>query len=133
MNYKVFFSPFVFMSIFLLGCEKKIEPEISLLGEWISEYEIMEDGTKNFDDPYAILVFEYSNGFILEENGQGSSIWNGAINGAFEWTKMDNKILMFVPGPNNSTSTFEFQISNVTNESMDFYSPKEHRYFLTRK
>ncbi len=120
------------LSICLLSsCEKTVE-EISILGKWESEYLLLEDGTKNFDPPYALLEFEYSDAFELLDDGIGKSYWFNAENGSFDWTFENGILTCKIPGPNNTIASFEFITSQLSERSMDFETPQGHTYHLIR-
>ncbi len=119
------------LAFIVLGCNK--DDNQTLIGEWGYEYELMDDGTKNYEHPYALLEYEYSDGFILKKDKSGNPIWNENINGEFEWTKNWNKLLLYVTRDDNSIDEFNFKISNVTNTSMFFETPKGHKYKMKKK
>lgn len=119
-----------------IGCENQdsnITPNNVIIGEWIYEYELMSDGTKNFDNPYALLEFTYSDGFILNEDGTGHSVWNEVINENFEWVFNNSKLTISVTRSDNSIDKFEYQISNMNESSMQFESPKGYKFMLRKK
>ena len=126
--------------ILIIGCKRDyiiddrvIEPELSIVGEWKYEYEILRDGTKELENPYAILEFEYSDGFILKENGTGNSLWNNSINGDFEWTDNGFKLKVSVERADNHIDQFEYNLSNLTENSMEFETPKGHKYLMIKQ
>lgn len=119
----------------ITSCKKDdnpIEPIPGVIGQWEYEYEILDDGTKVFDNPYALLEFEYSDGFILNDNNTGNSIWYDNINSAFEW-RMDNSTLIIsVTRTDNSIDSFEYQISNLDENSMEFETPIGYKYLMKK-
>ena len=120
----------------MASCEKKNEqvaPTPSLIGEWMFEYTILEDGSRNYDDPYALLEFEYSDGFILKENGQANSVWYQKVNGEFEWEKAGEQLIFSVTRPDNSVDTFTFEFSDLTLASLLLKTPKGHVYKMLKK
>ena len=124
------------VSIVITGCQKDepiVESSHELVGEWIYEYEIMEDGTKKFDNPYALLEFEYSDGFVLKEDGTGNSIWVGEINDDFEWIRDESRLFLQVRKSNGSVDEFVYGISNLTDISMRFSTPKGHIYRMKKR
>lgn len=117
----------------LLSCQKDeqiTKPELSIVGEWVYEYELLSDGTKDFDNPYALLEFEYSDGFILKENGTGNSVWNDVINNNFDWTSDNSKLIISLI---ESANIFEYKVSILTDETMFFETPKGHKYFMNKQ
>lgn len=122
--------------ILLTSCkkdEKKIEPTPSIVGQWVYEYELLSDGTKVFDNPYALLEFEYSDGFILNEDNTGNSVWYNDINGDFEWSSDNSILTISVTRSNGSIDKFEYQISDLNESSMGFESPKGHKYLMIKQ
>lgn len=132
-------SQILYLSLIVLligSCQKDdmaFEPKLSIVGEWKYEFEILSDGTKLFDNPYALLEFEYSDGFILKENGIGNPQWFNTINGDFEWLYDDFKLTISVTRSDNSIDQFEYIISNLTNSSMEFKTPKGHKYLMIKQ
>lgn len=113
--------------------EPMVESSHEIVGEWMYEYEIMEDGTKKFDNPYALLEFEYSDGFILKEDGTGNSIWFGEINDDFEWARDESRLFVHVAKSNGAVDEFVYGISNMTDTSMRFSTPKGHTYRMNKR
>lgn len=77
--------------LFFSACTKN-KIENNLIGTWEFEYEILKFGSKNYDNPAYLMNFEYSDGFILNEDGTGSTIWYGNQNSEFEWSSTKKKI-----------------------------------------
>lgn len=109
------------------------EPELSIIGEWEYQYQLLSDGTKDFDNPYALLEFEYSDGFILNEDHTGSSVWYDKINGSFSWTRNDMKLIITVSREDSSVDYFEYQISKLEESAMEFQSPNGSTYLMIKK
>lgn len=126
---------FIILVLGITSCqkEKPMNLENSLIGEWTHEYEITEEGLKNFDQPYALLEFNYSDGFILNEDGLGKSVWLESTNDDFEWEFNNPKLIFSLKRSDDTIDKFEFLISNLTENSLVINSPKEHKYFMTKK
>lgn len=122
----------------VICCQKddhKMDSTNEIIGKWIYEYELKSDGTKDFDNPYALLEFEYSDGFILNEEGTGSSVWYDSINGNFEWLSdnRNSKLIISVIRTDNSIDEFEYSMSILDENSMEFETPKGHIYRMNKK
>lgn len=126
---------------FLLGlmavaCTKSneiIDNELDLVGEWTYEYTIREDGSRDYDNPNALFDYNYGDGFILNDNHTGHSVWYDEINGDFEWLSTDSKLTISVWRFDKGIAEFEFELSNRTNSSMILDTPKGNRYLLHKK
>ena len=124
------------LSGFLFSCKKeKIGPSTSLIGKWKYEYEILKDGTKNHDNPYALLEFEYSDGLILHADKTGNSLWYDRINNPepFGWSFDDSKLKIVVSYSDGSSKEFEYSIINLKDNSMDFQTPKGSKYHMLKQ
>lgn len=135
---KIRFTILTFLSLLIvvIGCKKDseiIKPGLKIVGEWKYQYELLEDGTKEYKNPYALLDFEYSDGFILKENNLGHSVWYDKVNGNFEWTMNDSKLIFTVTKADNSVEDFEYQISNQKEDSMMFESLDGSHFFMIKK
>ena len=126
------------VSFLFLQCNvsepKEVDLETQLIGEWESQYEILSDGSKSYDNPYALLEFEYSDGFILKADNFGSTVWYDEVkDNYFEWEATESKLIISLVRSDNTIETFEFQIYDLEETSMLFESPKGHTYFMTKK
>lgn len=138
-------SPFIFTNcLYLIGLVllslsiscTKTDTDISesnLIGEWNYVYELLDDGTQIYDDPFALLEFNYSDGFRLNENNTGNSIWFDSINGDFEWVIQDDKLIFTITLDKDTIKDFEYTISDFNQNTMMFSTPKNHTYLLSRQ
>ena len=110
----------------LFSCQKEnIDPTSSLVGKWKYEYQILNDGSKSFNNPYALLEHTYNDGFILNSNQKGNTTISGSINDKeFEWAVNDSQLKIIVPYSDGSTKEFLYVISNLGENSMNFQAPK---------
>lgn len=125
------------VSVLLLNCsvsESKEDLESQLIGEWQFRYEILSNGSKEYDNPYALLEFDYSDGFILKADNTGKAVWFESVKDYdFDWNAMESTLSISLNRSNGSIDTFEYLISDLTETSMYFGSPKGHKYFMTKK
>lgn len=128
----IFFLCFIVLG--LCSCKKKIV-ENRLIGEWQCEYELLEDGTKDYADQYALLDWNYSDGFILYKDGTCQSTWLGVINSdKIEWSNSKDLLTIHVPRSNGEIEDFEYFISDVKKNSMFMeYQAKGYKYYLNKK
>ena len=124
-----FFIIFLLL-VCLFSCKKKTI-EDRLIGYWIPEYEILEDGTKKYSDNwYALLEFTYSEGFTLNDDGTGAVNKKGD---GFEWSNTKKKLTILVTHSNGNIEEFEYLITNVKKNNMDFETPKGHKYHMSKQ
>lgn len=136
MKSKLAFAPFFSLLILFNACKSQnqvIEPELEIVGHWKYQYELLSDGTKKYDNPYALLEFEYSDAFILKENNTGNSVWYDTINGNFEWISSDSILTIIVTRQDSSIDQFQYSISNLDEVSMEFQSPNGNKYFMVKQ
>lgn len=136
MKIQTLFFTIVVALILITSCQKddnQIESIPSVVGQWKYEYEILSDGTKVFDNPYALLEFEYSDGFILNDNNTGNSVWYDKVNGDFEWTTNNSILIISITKSDNSIDKFEYQISNLNEKSMELETPKGAKYLMKKQ
>lgn len=136
MRPKLLLLPTIVIFFLFSGCQSEdqiIEPELNILGHWKYQYELLNDGTKRYDNPYALLEFEYSDAFILKEDKSGNSIWFDTINGDFEWSNNNLELVITVTREDQSVDRFEYQISNLEEGSMEFESPNGSKYFMVKQ
>lgn len=126
-SYIFFVSALVFTS-----CNKTETTEELLWGQWNFTHAIQEDGSIDTQSPYSLVEFTYSDGFILTENHEGSTIWFEQVNENFQWSFADSKLKMTVLYDNQESNTFVFEIDELTHETMIFKTPKKHTYLLTK-
>lgn len=118
--------------LFFSSCKKqKIERDLT--GTWVYEYEIMEDGTKKYDNPYALMDFNYSDGFILNDDGSGSTIWYDNPNGDIEWSNTNNKLIIHGQYWNGELTDYEYSIEDVKSTSLIFENYKGHKYYMEKQ
>ena len=130
---KKIFLAISLLSICLFSCGKE-KIENRLIGEWKFESQILEDGTFRTDPPYALVEFEYSDGFILNKNNKGFTIWNELINGdEFSWSNTKKFLIIKVENSSGNTTEYEFKISNVENHSMNFETNEGKKYLLKKE
>lgn len=124
------------LPLVLFSCQKeKIDSSAYLIGQWEHEYTHLEDGSKKFDNPYALLEFDYSDGFILYENNTGHSWWMGRINNPkeFEWRYDDATLTISVSHPDGSNADFEFSLPSLSEHSMVINTPKGFTYSMKKQ
>ena len=63
---------------------------------------------------------------------KGHSIWFEKVNGDFEWIRMNTKLTITVTHHDSTIKQFEFQMSDLKNNSMIFETPKGYKYFLEK-
>lgn len=123
-------------SSFFLGCDSDedsiIDPYHQLLGYWKYEYELLDDGSKNYNNPYALLEFTYSDGFILEENKVGSSVWYDSINGEFNWEFKEGALILTVSYDDGAVKEFVHSLTEIRENTLIFNSLKGHTYFMRK-
>ena len=119
--------------LIISACNKPEKIKSHLEGTWVCEYEIMEDGSKNFSAPYALVDFNYSDGFTLNEDGTGSTMWYGAPNGDIEWSNTKEKLIIHDQYWNGELINYEYSIENVTSSSMEFENYKGHRFGMKKE
>jgi hypothetical protein len=122
------------LALGFFACKKKIV-ENNLVGEWKYEYRLLEDGTRDYQEPYALLGWNYSDGFILYEDGTGYSVWYDSINSdKFAWSNTRNLMTMQVTQPNNEIHEFDYTITEVKENSMFLEDVnKGNKYFMNKK
>jgi len=98
----------------------------SLQGAWTIEFGYKPDGSVDPNTSrYALLEFEYSDGFILKENDLCDVVWNDQINAKdLSWSYTEGKLLI---------KEHSFIVSNLQEDQMDFETPKGYRYHLIKK
>lgn len=119
--------------LLILSACKKNRIENNLIGTWECEYEILEDGTKDYDAPYAIMDFQYSDGFILNEDGTGSTIWYDVSNSEIEWSSTKNKLIIHNQYLAGELTDYEFSIKDVKSNSMVFENYEGHKFYVIKK
>lgn len=114
-----------------LSCKKGATPTDTLVGTWKYEYELKSDGTRDYGNPYALLQFEYSDGFILYDNGTGNTMWYDKINDPepFEWSYKSGKIRVEV---SNVPKAFEYGVANLKEGAMNF-TTGGREYYMTKR
>lgn len=120
--------------IMMSGCHQQpLGKQVEMYGQWACAYQLRDDGTKNFDSPYNLLEFEYSDGFILNADGSGKVVWYEKENGDFAWEKTGSKLVFQVMRTENNSENFEFKISDLTAKSMLLESPGGKQYVMEKK
>ncbi|MTB50751.1 hypothetical protein [Lewinella sp. W8] len=121
--------------LLLISCEKErmTDPEVISLGKWVYVYELREDGTRDFENPYALLEFEYSDGFILNEDGTGHSIWYDNINDDFTWRRNGGILTFVVEHPDGTIDEYEYHYSPESPTSLFFDTPEGRTYLMELK
>ncbi|MFT5820535.1 MAG: hypothetical protein ACI8ZM_001778 [Crocinitomix sp.] len=112
---------------------KKNRIENNLIGTWEFEYEILDEGSKDYDLPYALMDFGYNDGFILNEDGTGSPTWYGEDSEGFEWSSTKNKLIIYNRYWAGELTNYEFSIKNVKRTSLTFENYKGHKYYMKKK
>lgn len=123
---------FVILMLFISACKKE-KIEWDLTGTWVYEYEIMEDGTKKYNNPYALMDFNYSDGFILNDDGSGSTIWYDTPNGDIEWSGTKNKLIIHDQYLNGELTDYEYSIEEVKSTSLIFENYKGQKYYMKKQ
>lgn len=120
----------VVVCLLLIACRRPLPTptpeEEDLIGTWRSLYEYLPDGTKDSSNvPYALLEFEYSDGFILKEDDLCDVVWLGLVNAPdLTWTLKEETLRIH---------DTDFTISDRTANQMDFATPKGHKYRLEKR
>ena len=123
---------YLVMMLFICSCKKeKIKRDLT--GTWVYEYEIMEDGTKKYDTPYALMDFNYSDGFILNNDGSGSTIWYDTPNGDIEWSSAKDKLIIHNQYLNGELTDYEYSIEEVKTTSLMFENYKGKKYYMKKQ
>lgn len=133
----------ILIVISLFSCKKE-DIRDDYYGYWSFEYSLLDDGTKNYNFPYAMMEYNYSDAFKLCEDKTGYSRWDqGSISldsvsnlnclAEFDWNIIDNTILRIDLKDNSIVNNvLDFKISDFSNETMLIESPKGFKYFVRR-
>ncbi len=124
------FVPLILLAILFLSCSRQdIHPtEGRLVGEWDFLYEYLADGTTTDSfttsvgttHPYAMLGFEYSSGFILNEDESFQISWYSQISQPFDgqkWELVKDTLLLT---PREDGPVYQYLISNLSRDGLDF-------------
>ena len=103
------------------GCKiSGIEPPISLLGHWEVAYQHLPDGGIDTSQHirYSILGFEYSDGFVLKEEGKIDITWYGMVNVPDRTWRLEDSTLIIDSG--TAAGEFRYLIRQQEEDGMDF-------------
>lgn len=120
-------SLLIFSSCRPLPAPSPEEPEKdSLQGAWTIEFGYKPDGSVDPNTSrYALLEFEYSDGFILKDNALCDVVWSGQINAKdLSWSYQEEKLTI---------NGYVFIVSELQEDQMDFETPKGYKYHLIKK
>lgn len=123
-------SSLILLAVIALSCSRRIirPTEVRLLGEWDFLYEYLADGTKTDSfttsvgstHPYAMLGFEYSSGFVLNEDESFLITWYSRESQAFDGHKWELKKDTLVLTPREDGPSYHYLVSNLSRNGLDF-------------
>ena len=120
-------------AILLFGSCKKEKIEQNLIGTWVFEYEILDDCLKKYDNPYALLDFTYSDGFVLNDDGSGSTTWYNSPGGEIEWSNTKNKLIIHDQYWSGELIDYNYSIKDIKSTSLVFENYKGHKYYMKKQ
>lgn len=132
---RIIFSTLIFSLLILNSCKKEPLYDKSLAGKWEAEYELMEDGSKSFTPPWALLEFEYSDAFILHEDQAVTILWAERANSSIKckWFGSNSNLTIHANYPNGNSSAFDYKITRISENRIILLTPKGHKWMMKRE
>ena len=126
---------FIAIIVITIGCRKDentSKPDI--IGQWNFDYLLNLDGTKDYRNPYSMLSFGYNDGFVLNYDSTGNTVWYGEINDKFEkWRFENNELKIQIIRDSIKVDEFNFDILHLDNNRMIIKTPENNgSYFLLK-
>ena len=132
---RIIFSTLIFSLLILSSCKKEPLFDKSLAGKWEAEYELMEDGSKSFTPPWALLEFEYSDAFILHEDQTLTILWTEKTNNSLKckWFGSNSNLTIHAGNPDGSSRVFDYKITRISENRIILQTPKGHKWMMKRE